>query len=126
MDPSAIPTAGLAYRRRSLGRSRGCEYDQCRPCDTGSKVVLCFTNFTASEIDAIVSTPAYQTTFIQQSLAIVKAGNGDGININFEGINSSSKAALTQFMIALADSFHANIPGLTGLLRADGFRYPLR
>jgi spore germination protein YaaH len=77
----------------------------------GVKVVLCFTNFSASEIDAIISTPAYQTTFIQQSLAIVKAGNGDGININFEGINSSGKAALTQFMIALADSFHANLPG---------------
>ncbi len=77
----------------------------------GVKVVLCFTNFTGSEIDAIVSTPAYRTVFIQQSMAIVKAGNGDGININFEGINSASKAALTQFMIALADSFHANIPG---------------
>ena len=77
----------------------------------GVKVVLCFTNFTASEIDAIVSTPASTSTFIAQTLAIVKAGNGDGININFEGINSSSKAALTQFMNALADSFHTNIPG---------------
>jgi hypothetical protein len=77
----------------------------------GVKIVLCFTNFTGSEIDAIVSNPTYRNTFIQQSLAIVKAGNGDGININFEGINSSSKAALTQFMNALADSFHTNIPG---------------
>jgi spore germination protein YaaH len=77
----------------------------------GVKVVLCFTNFTGSEIDAIVSNAIYRNTFIQQSLAIVRAGNGDGININFEGINSSSKAALTQFMNALADSFHTNIPG---------------
>lgn len=77
----------------------------------GVKVVLCFTNFTAAEIDAIVSNPTYQSTFIAQSLAIVKAGNGDGININFEGINSSSKPALTQFMNALADSFHVNLPG---------------
>lgn len=77
----------------------------------GVKVVLCFTNFTGSEIDAIVNTPAYRATFIQQSMAIVKAGNGDGININFEGINSASRSALTQFMIALADSFHANLPG---------------
>ncbi len=77
----------------------------------GVKVVLCCTNFSGSEIDAIVSTPAYRTAFIQQSMAIVKAGNGDGININFEGINSASKSALTQFMIALADSFHANLPG---------------
>ena len=77
----------------------------------GTKVVLCFTNFTASEIDAIIGTPAYRTTFIRQALAIVKAGNGDGININFEGINSASRASLTQFMNALADSFHTSIPG---------------
>ena len=77
----------------------------------GVKVVLCFTNFTSAEIDAIIGTPQYRTTFIQQALAIVQGGNGDGVNIDFEGINSSSKNGLTQFMQALADSFHTRIPG---------------
>jgi len=77
----------------------------------GVRVVLCFTNFTSADIDALVSTPSYRTAFIQQALTIVQAGNGDGININFEGINSGSKNALTQFMQALADSFHTRMPG---------------
>jgi spore germination protein YaaH len=77
----------------------------------GVKVVLCFTNFTTADLDAIVGTPLYRTTFIQQALAIVQAGNGDGVNIDFEGINSGSKNALTQFMHALADSFHTRLPG---------------
>ncbi len=77
----------------------------------GVKVVLCFTNFSSSDIDALVNTPLYRTTFIQQALAIVQAGNGDGININFEGINSGSRDALTEFMQVLADSFHIRMPG---------------
>jgi len=77
----------------------------------GVRVVLCFTNFDGAQIDAIVSTPSARETFIQQSLAIVKAGNGDGININFEGILSTSRDNLTQFMSALADSFHTLLPG---------------
>ncbi len=78
---------------------------------TGVRVVLCFTNFASSDIQALVSTPSYRTTFIEQSLAIVKAGGGDGININFEGINSGDRDALTTFMQVLADSFHTRIPG---------------
>ncbi len=77
----------------------------------GVRVVLCFTNFTSAEIDLIIGTPQYRTAFIQQALAIVQAGNGDGVNIDFEGINSGSKNALTQFMQALADSFHTRLPG---------------
>ena len=77
----------------------------------GVKVVLCFTNFTSTEIDAIIGTPQFRTTFIQRALAIVQGGKGDGVNIDFEGINSSSKNALTQFMQALADSFHTRLPG---------------
>lgn len=77
----------------------------------GVRVVLCFTNFTSADIDALVGTPACRTTFIEQALAIVQAGNGDGVNINFEGINSASRNALTQFMQALADSFHTRMPG---------------
>jgi spore germination protein YaaH len=77
----------------------------------GVRVVLCFTNFGATSIDSLVSNAAFRNTFIQQALALVLAGGGDGININFEGLLSSSRDGLTQFMKELADSFHVNIPG---------------
>jgi spore germination protein YaaH len=78
---------------------------------SGVKVVLCFTNFTAKSIDTLVSTPACRETFFREAMAIVKAGNGDGINIDFESIPSGSKNNLTLFMRALADTFHAQLPG---------------
>lgn len=77
----------------------------------GVRVVLCITNFSGSDIDAIVSNEVNRTRFIQQTLAIVSAAEGDGINIDFEGVLNSSRSALTTFMHALADSFHTRIPG---------------
>ena len=77
----------------------------------GVRVVLCITNFDANSIQTLVSTPAYRNTFIQQTIALVQAGGGEGININFEGLLAASRDPLTQFMRELADSFHVRIPG---------------
>lgn len=77
----------------------------------GVRVVLCITLFDGNAIHTLVSTPSYRNTFIEQTLSLVEAGNGDGININFEGILSQSSAAVTQFMVELADSFHSRMPG---------------
>ncbi|MBM2841062.1 MAG: hypothetical protein HW412_1590, partial [Bacteroidetes bacterium] len=77
----------------------------------GVKVVLCITNFTGSEIHTIVSTPSIRTAIIQRCLALVVAANADGININFEGIQSASRNFLTQFMHELADTLHTRRPG---------------
>jgi len=77
----------------------------------GVKVVLCITNFTRSEIHAIVSTPSIRTAIIGRCLALVVAANADGININFEDIQSASRDLLTQFMHELADTLHTRRPG---------------
>jgi len=77
----------------------------------GVRVVLCITNFDPASIETFVSNPSYRNTFIQQTLALVQAGGGDGININFEGLNAASRDGVTLFMKELADSFHVNIPG---------------
>jgi len=77
----------------------------------GVKVVLCITNFSGSEIHSIVSTPSVRTTLIQRCLALVEAGNADGININFEGIQNQSRDALTQFMRELTDTLHTRRQG---------------
>jgi spore germination protein YaaH len=77
----------------------------------GVRVVLCVTNFTGSEIDAIVSSQTVRSTLISNVLSLVKAGSADGINIDFEGVLNSSKNNLTLFMKELADTFHTNLPG---------------
>jgi spore germination protein YaaH len=77
----------------------------------GVKVVLCITNFDGNEIHSIVSDSTNRTTFIQQALALVQAGGGDGVNINFEGIQGASRDGVTDFMKALADTFHTRMPG---------------
>jgi len=77
----------------------------------GVRVVLCFTNFDAAQIRALVSSPESTTRFLQEALTIVQAGSGDGVNINFESIPSIGRDSLTLFMRALADSFHTRIPG---------------
>jgi spore germination protein YaaH len=77
----------------------------------GTRVVLCITNFTGSEITALVSTPAARAALCHNALTLVMAGNGDGVNINFEGIDHASRDSLTAFMKALADTFHTRIPG---------------
>ncbi|MCK5571509.1 MAG: hypothetical protein KAJ12_02060, partial [Bacteroidetes bacterium] len=77
----------------------------------GVKVVLCITNFDGNEIHSIVSDPTHRTALIQQALALVQAGGGDGVNINFEGIQGISRDAVTGFIKALADTFHTRMPG---------------
>ncbi len=77
----------------------------------GVRVVLCLTNFSGSDIDVIVSSPIVRGQLISNVLALVKAGNGDGVNIDFEGVLNSSKSNLTLFMHELADSFHTSLPG---------------
>ena len=77
----------------------------------GVRVVLCLTNFDSGSLALLLASPTYRTTLIQQSLALVQAGGADGINVNFEGIPSTSRDHLTLFMQALADSFHTRMPG---------------
>lgn len=77
----------------------------------GVRVVLCVTLFDANGIHTLVTDSSYRVTFIQTMIDIVQGGNGDGININFEGFLAKSRDSVTTFMKQLADSFHVRIPG---------------
>lgn len=77
----------------------------------GVRVVLCITCFTAADLQTLLSSQANRTRLIQQALGLVRAGNGDGVNIDFEAIPSASRDDLTAFMRALADTFHTRLPG---------------
>jgi spore germination protein YaaH len=77
----------------------------------GVRVVLCVTLFDAGSIEALVGSPTARTALIRNSLALVQAGGGDGVTIDFEGIPGAARDGVTEFMRALADTFHAHIPG---------------
>ncbi len=79
--------------------------------DHGVRVVLCFTNFEAEAVRALVSSPDSRGRFVREALSIVSGGGGDGINIDFERIPSVSRDSLRLFMQVLADSFHKQMPG---------------
>jgi spore germination protein YaaH len=77
----------------------------------GVRVVLCMTNFTATQISSIVNTPSIKKKVIDTLYSLVSARNGDGVNINFENIPSGNRDSLTSFMRDLATKFHTGRPG---------------
>ncbi len=71
------------------------------------KVVLTTTCFNEDTIRTLLAHPSYWEHLIDTLLTFVLDNNGDGVNIDFEGIyTSAAKDSLTIFMTALTDSFH--------------------
>ncbi len=77
----------------------------------GVRVDLVAICFNKDKIHSILTNAAARSRFIQTTIAEVKRGNADGLNVDFELPYSSDSKALSSFMIALTDSFHAAIPG---------------
>ena len=77
----------------------------------GVRVVLCMTNFTASQISSIVNTPTVKKKVIDNLYSLIAARNGDGVNIDFENIPSGNRDSVTAFMRDLAAKFHTGRPG---------------
>ncbi|NOZ74049.1 MAG: T9SS type A sorting domain-containing protein [FCB group bacterium] len=77
----------------------------------GVKVVLAATLFSSSSITTLLSSASKRQTLITNLLAQVQAGNGDGVNIDFEGMPASQKQNMVQFITDLAATFHSAIPG---------------
>ncbi len=77
----------------------------------GVRVVLCMTNFTASQISSIVNTPSIKKKVIDNLYSLVAARNGDGVNIDFENIPSGNRDSVTSFMRDLATKFHTDRSG---------------
>ncbi|AKQ46918.1 hypothetical protein TH63_16815 [Rufibacter radiotolerans] len=77
----------------------------------GTKVVLTVTNFGSANNASILNDATRRETLISTLISVVKARNGDGVNIDFETVGSAERAALTSFMNTLSDRFHTEIPG---------------
>lgn len=75
----------------------------------GTRVHLCATLFNSHGL--LFANPASRRTLIDSLVALVKLRDGDGVNIDFEGVAGDQRANLAQFMAELAARFHTEIPG---------------
>lgn len=75
----------------------------------GVKVHLCATLF--SNHTNFFNNLTAQRNFMHQIVTLVINRGAHGVNIDFEGMNSTHKVAFASFMNELADTFHTRIPG---------------
>ena len=77
---------------------------------TGStKVTLCVTLF-ANHASFLTNATAKQA-LITNLIALISARGAHGVNIDFEGLPASQSTNFANFMVDLANQFHAAIPG---------------
>lgn len=80
--------------------------DYCH--NNGVKVSLTATLFSGHQ--TFFENPTAVENFIDSIVKLVQFRNADGINIDFEAVSSSQKENLTNFMIALSERLHNDIP----------------
>ena len=78
--------------------------------DAGGKVVLTLVCFKSSTISAILNNTAVRSKIISAVVELVVRGNGDGVNIDFEGVLSQDKEKLVEFVKLLHSALAAEIP----------------
>ncbi len=74
------------------------------------KVVLTATLFGSANNAMLLTNSASCSNLINQLMTAV-SNRGDGVNIDFESVGSSSKTYLTAFLSNLTTRFHRDIPG---------------
>lgn len=72
------------------------------------KVTLSATLFSGNAISALLQNQNARINLIRNLIQLIKARNADGIDINFEGIQSGQRDNLTSFLRQLRDSLKAN------------------
>ncbi len=77
----------------------------------GTRVSLTATLF--SNHQTLFDNSTSVQTLIDTLVGLVKYRDADGINIDFEAVSSTQSENLTNFMIALSERFHSEIPGST-------------
>ncbi len=75
--------------------------------DTGTKVIMVVTNFTGSEIHTIMTSAFSRFIFLNAVKNKINEYKLDGVNIDFEGINTDDRGSLlNEFMQELTDTVH--------------------
>lgn len=78
----------------------------------GVKVIMTAVNFTQSSIHNLLVDPNAKQNFINRAIAIIKAYQLDGINVDFEGMSTDDRGSLlNNFMSNLSDAIHYELPG---------------
>ncbi|MPL93178.1 hypothetical protein SDC9_39304 [bioreactor metagenome] len=77
----------------------------------GTRVHLCVTMFDPTDHTTFFASTTAQTNLITNLVNAVQTRNADGIDLDFEGVSSTHKAALTTFVQRISDSLHTRIPG---------------
>jgi spore germination protein YaaH len=76
----------------------------------GVKVVIVVTDFGDSQITSVLADTLKQNTLIASLISLLTARSGDGVNIDFEGVNVSQRANLVAFMRKLSQRVKAVNP----------------
>jgi spore germination protein YaaH len=71
----------------------------------GVRIHLCVTNFSSSEISSILDSPTNRGRLLDELRTWVDSTGAHGVNIDFEGLSSSSKANLVTFAEELEAEF---------------------
>lgn len=77
----------------------------------GTRVHLCVTMFGSADHSTFFGSTTAQTALISNLVNAVDSRGAHGINLDFEGVASTHKAALTLFIQRIADSLHTRVPG---------------
>lgn len=78
----------------------------------GVKIIMCITNFDGDEIHTIITTESVKQAFFANVVSRIQAYNMDGVNIDFESLNSADRGSIiNNFMTELTNYVHTNLPG---------------
>ncbi len=78
----------------------------------GVKIIMCITNFDGDEIHTIITNSTVKATFFSNVVSKIQTYNMDGVNIDFESLNSADRGTIINtFMTDLTNYVHTNLPG---------------
>jgi spore germination protein YaaH len=78
----------------------------------GVKVILCVTGGSPADLATLMSSNTAMDAFNVNIKALLLAGDADGVNIDFEGANTSGwRGMINNFMCRLTTYLHQEIPG---------------
>ncbi len=77
----------------------------------GVQVPLTITLFSKNGIGAVLATAAKRTTLIKKITDLVISGGGDGVNIDFEGLQLADRDKMKAFIAELDNTMKKKLPG---------------
>ncbi|MFH0735901.1 MAG: glycosyl hydrolase family 18 protein [bacterium] len=76
----------------------------------GVKIIMCITNFSGDEIHTIITNSTVKAAFFTNVVAKIQTYNMDGVNIDFESLNSADRGTvINTFMTELTSYVKTNL-----------------